>query len=721
MNLKGRIWLWLGGLTCLILTLDLTVSHKKIESELRAEMANDARVIYGFMMATRRIYQQQFIDSGLPVNSKTIGFLPAHSFSRIANDFRNWNDSGVIFNNVSDRPRNPANLADADELAAMAWFRANPSAKERLDNIVSAGKRRYMLYSAPIWIEPFCLRCHGSAADAPPGIREAYTSAFDYRIGELRGLASIKIPTEKFELRFHEIWFGQLVKSLTGYLILFIAIGLLIDRLVTRRLARMQVAAKRIATGDYSVRIERSGSEDEVCRLADAFNHMAEAVQERGSEIDRLAYHDPLTGMPNRALLMDRLGLALSVAHRRKHFDALILLNLDRFKNLNDAHGHSMGNLLLVALGERLAGLLREGDTLAHLAGDEFAILLQDLGGHRESASRHALTVAEKVHAGLRKAFQLENDEEILLTASVGITLSPEDGDDSPEEVLRRADTALHRAKDAGGNQTAFFESDMGIAARQRYTIERELRRGIPAGELRLFLQPQVDADGRLAGAEALVRWQHPERGLLPPGVFIGVAEESDLIVDLGTWVLSESCHLMARETMAGNPLRLSVNISPRQFRQRGFVPWISDLLAATGADPTHLTLEVTEGLVIDDIDAVVTKMNELVALGIHFSVDDFGTGYSSLAYLKRMPIHELKIDKSFVQDAPLDPNDAALVETILSVARHMHLQVVAEGVETTAQADFLNKLARVIHQGYLYGKPEPAETWIARWRQNRP
>jgi EAL domain-containing protein (putative c-di-GMP-specific phosphodiesterase class I) len=200
----------------------------------------------------------------------------------------------------------------------------------------------------------------------------------------------------------------------------------------------------------------------------------------------------------------------------------------------------------------------------------------------------------------------------------------------------------------------------MAADIEHRFAIEHDLRRGIPAGELRLFLQAQVDADSHLVGAEALVRWQHPERGLLPPGMFIGVAEESDLIVDLGAWVLSEACRLMARETMAGHPLRLSVNLSPRQFRQPGFVPWIRELLAATGADPTQLTLEVTEGLVIDNVDTVVAKMGELTALGIHFSVDDFGTGYSSLAYLKRMPVHELKIDKSFVQDAPLDPNDAA-------------------------------------------------------------
>ncbi len=718
----------------MILVADLGPSAiANFRAELRAETEYDARTVYGFMMATRRIYQQQFIDSGLPVNSKTIGFLPAHSFSRIAKDFANWNDNGVIFNNVSDVPRNPANQADRDELAAMAWFRANPKAAERMESVVNAKGTGYMLYTAPIWIEPFCLKCHGDADDAPPSIRENYKAAYGYQVGDLRGVVSIKMPTEKFDRRFRAIWGAQVAKSVGGYLLLFIAIGLLLDRLVTNRLGRLQAAAEKIAAGEYATRLAKT-NDDEICHLASAFNRMAEAVQTQqaalkaelaeklraAAEINRLAYYDGLTNLPNRALLMDRLGLALAVSQRQGHIDALILFNLDRFKNLNDAHGHELGDQLLIAVGGRLAGLLREGDTLARLAGDEFAILMQDIGNRREFASRRALAVAEKIHTSMRLPFIFDADKETTLTVSLGVTLSPESDNDAPQEVLRRADTALHRAKNAGGNQTAFFENDMGVAARQRFTVERELRRAIPAGDLRLYLQPQVDAGGQLVGAEALVRWQHAERGLLPPGVFIGVAEESDLIVDLGAWVLSETCVLMARETMAGNPLRLSVNISPRQFRQPGFVAWVKDLLDATGADPTHLTLEVTEGLVIDSIDAVVAKMNELTALGMHFSVDDFGTGYSSLAYLKRMPIHELKIDKSFVQDAPVDPNDAALVETILSVARHMHLQVVAEGVETLAQAEFLNTRAGslgIIHQGYLYGKPGPAEDWIARWR----
>ncbi len=837
MKLKTKIWLLLGALMSVVMAVDLTLGYKRLGVTLLAEAEYDARTVYGFMMATRRVYQQQFISSGLPVNDKTIGFLPAHSFSRISRDFANWNKNGVIFNNVSDIPRNPTNQADRFELEDMDWFRATPKATERMREIVTDKGTAYLQYTAPIRIEPFCLKCHGERAAAPPSIREKYDAAYNYKVGDLRGVASIRIPTATIDARHMKLWGARLMQSLFGYTILFLALGLILDRLVTRRLSRLQQGAQQIAAGEYDARVVENG-QDEIAGLARTFNLMAEGVQARDqalgkltqaveqspesilitdldasieyvneaftrntgysreealganprmlqsgktppetfqslwftlaqglpwqgefinqrkngseyiesavispvraadgqithylavkqditemkqaeAEIHRLANFDALTGLPNRALLMDRLTQMITTGRRLQRQDALLLLNIDRFKNINEARGHALGDALLKSLGERLRDLLREGDTLARLASDEFALLLPNLNVQPEHASRHALSVADKICTALLQPFTI-GDEEITVTTGIGITLFPETPDERPENVLRRADTALHRAKVRGGNQIAFFETDMGESAEQRFRVERELRRAIPAGELRLYFQPQVDAQGHLVGAEALLRWQHPERGLVPPGVFIPLAEETDLIVDLGTWVLSESCRLMAREDMAGHPIRLSVNLSPRHFRQKGFVPWLRDLLSATGADPTHLTLEVTEGLMIDNINDVVAKMNELTALGIHFSLDDFGTGYSSLAYIKRLPIHELKIDKSFVQDAPSDPNDAALVETILAVAQLMHLKVVAEGVETEEQAAFLNARANVIHQGYLYGRPEPAEIWMARWR----
>ncbi len=438
------------------------------------------------------------------------------------------------------------------------------------------------------------------------------------------------------------------------------------------------------------------------------------------AEINQLAYYDSLTRLPNRTLLMERLSQTLLDAENDGRRAALILINIDRFKNINDARGHALGDALLQAVSKRLAGLFDEHDTLARLASDEFAILIPEAGQPARQPDSRALAMAEQVLEILRRPIAVDN-EEISITVSLGITLFPEHTGDTAIAVLRRADTALHRAKEHGGNHYAFFETDMGKSVERRFRTERELRQAITDGQLRLFLQPQVDTRGHLVGAEALVRWQHPERGLVPPGAFIPVAEESDLILDVGGWVLSEALQFMARGDMAGHPFRLSVNLSPRQFRQAGFVPWLKDLLDSTGADPNHLTLEVTENLVIQNINEVVSRMSEISALGIRFSIDDFGTGYSSLSYLKRLPVHELKIDRSFIQDAPFDKGDAALVETILAVAEHMHLKVVAEGVETEEQAAFLNERAEVIHQGYLYGKPEPAEDWFKRWFGNAP
>lgn len=439
--------------------------------------------------------------------------------------------------------------------------------------------------------------------------------------------------------------------------------------------------------------------------------------KQAAAEINRLSNYDSVTELPNRNLLMDRLEQSLSMSLRQRSVEALILINLDRFKILNDAHGHNRGDQLLILVAARLSQLLQEGDTLARIGGDEFVLLLPTGHSSRELASQRGITVAQQVQSVLQPVFNVGTGEDIILTACLGVTLYPNYDQDSVHEVMRRADTAMHRGKDAGGNQTIFFEDDMAVSARQRFTIESELRQAIVRNELRLFLQPQVDAQGRPLSAEVLIRWQHPERGLLSPVDFIPIAEESDLIVAVGAWVLSQSCQLMAREAAAGFPLRLSVNVSPRQFRQPGFVPLLRDLIQETGAEPSHLMLEVTEGLFINNLSEVILKMDELTQLGVRFSIDDFGTGYSSLSYLKRMPIVELKIDKSFIQDITIDPNDAALVETILSVAQHLHYQVVAEGVETLDQVEFIKQRANVLFQGYYFGRPALAESWIEKWR----
>ncbi len=316
---------------------------------------------------------------------------------------------------------------------------------------------------------------------------------------------------------------------------------------------------------------------------------------------------------------------------------------------------------------------------------------------------------------GLLHETVLPDGEVFAIDLSVGIALCPDPQSPHAEDVMRLADTALHKAKAEGGARTTFFEAAMGEAVEQRFRVERELRQAIAQGDLRCHLQSQVRADGQLVGAEALVRWAHPERGLVPPAVFVPIAEMSDLVVALDRWMLAQVCQLLVRLDRQGHALRVSVNISPRHFQRSDFVESIRLQLADSGADPSRLMLEVTEGMVMGDLAEAVRKMTELSTLGLHFSMDDFGTGYSSLAYLKRLPISELKIDKSFVQDATSNPQDAALVDTILAVARQLHLQVVAEGVETPEQAAFLDARGDVVRQGYLYGRPEPTDTWLAR------
>jgi diguanylate cyclase (GGDEF)-like protein/PAS domain S-box-containing protein len=437
-------------------------------------------------------------------------------------------------------------------------------------------------------------------------------------------------------------------------------------------------------------------------------------IRDAQETVEHLAWNDPLTHLANRALFLKQLEQLLAHARREGGFAEVLLLDIDRFKNINEARGFAVGDALLKAVAERLRRMLKPGQLLARLDSDEFAILLPDLCETIETAGREALAMTERLRDTLHGSIELEG-ETVHFDVSIGIALLPESLQETAADVLRQADMAMAKAKAKGGGSTVFFETAMGEGIKERFRLEGELRSAISREQLRLYLQPQVNAAGRQVGAEALVRWQHPERGLIFPNQFIPVAEASGLIVALDLWMLSAVCRLLAELSAEDNDLRISVNVSPRHFQQADFVDDIKRLLASSGANPAHLVLEVTEGLMIADMGDVVAKMTELIALGIHFSMDDFGTGYSSLAYLKRLPIHELKIDKSFIQDAPVDPSDAALVEVILSVAQHLHLRVVAEGVETQAQADFLNARGHIIHQGNLYGKPESAELWRAR------
>ncbi|MRV72875.1 EAL domain-containing protein [Duganella sp. FT92W] len=423
-------------------------------------------------------------------------------------------------------------------------------------------------------------------------------------------------------------------------------------------------------------------------------------------DIHRLAYFDVLTGLPNRRLLMDRIDKLLASSERDHTFSAVMFIDLDNFKTINDARGHAIGDALLKNTATRLAQLIRKADTVARIGGDEFVVLLAHLGAAHSAAAHAALAVAEKIRQAIAQDFTIEG-QTYSSSASIGVTLLPKGGE-SAQDLLREADIAMYRAKADGRNGIAFFESGMQAEVEQRLDMERELAAAIDNQQLALYAQQQVDSEGRPVGAELLMRWQRADGSWVPPSLFIPLAEGTGQILQLGAWALRQACLYVVELANAGHSLPLSVNVSPSQFRHADFVDQVRAVLEETGAPATQLIFEVTEGLLVEKWEETVERMHALAALGIRFSIDDFGTGYSSLVYLKRMPLYELKIDRSFIMDTPADASGTAIVQTILAMAHHLGLRVVAEGVETAAQANFLIDSNCHSMQGYLYARPAP-------------
>jgi diguanylate cyclase (GGDEF)-like protein/PAS domain S-box-containing protein len=434
------------------------------------------------------------------------------------------------------------------------------------------------------------------------------------------------------------------------------------------------------------------------------------------SEIHHLAFYDPLTDLPNRRLLLNRLDKAGQAARRSGHYGALLFIDLDHFKTLNDTLGHDVGDSLLVEVAGRLRGCISEGDTAARQGGDEFAVMLEELGSEAAAAAVQAETVAEHIRSELTRPFRLADGSEHFGSASIGISLffGQEDG---VEALVKQADIALYRAKDAGRNMVRFFDNAMQTALHERAALESGLRSALVRNEFVLFVQPQVDCSGRLRGAECLIRWQPAGRPAVMPGDFVPLAEASGLIVPIGLWVLDEACAQLRRwaDHAPSRDLYLAVNVSACQFRQADFVAQVTAALQRHGANPARLKIELTESLLLDNVDQVVGKMQALQALGVCFSLDDFGTGYASLAYLKRFPFEQLKIDRSFIRDIASDPDDAAIVSAIIAMGNALRLNVVAEGVETEEQRAYLIEHGCRCFQGYLFGRPMPFADFDAR------
>ncbi|AUN95835.1 putative bifunctional diguanylate cyclase/phosphodiesterase [Pseudazoarcus pumilus] len=424
------------------------------------------------------------------------------------------------------------------------------------------------------------------------------------------------------------------------------------------------------------------------------------------AQIHQLAFYDVLTGLPNRRLLVDRLGQTLAGFRRKHDCAALIFIDLDNFKTLNDSAGHDKGDELLKQTAQRLARCVRGGDTVARIGGDEFVVLVEELSADAAEAANQAEVIAEKVQRALNTAFTLDGVEHYS-SGSIGVTLI--DGDSTSIDVLlKQADLAMYEAKSAGNNSIRFFDPLMQVAVEERARLENELRRAMRNRELIPYFQMQVDADRRPVGAEILLRWQHPDLGLVSPATFIPLAEETGLIVPIGFDVFEAACLCLTRwgKHAATASLTLSVNVSVGQFRNDTLIERFAEILARTGANPARLKLEITESVLADDIAGVARKLDELKALGLHLSLDDFGTGFSSLSYLKNLPLDQIKIDQSFVRGILDAPKDAAIAQSVIALASAIGLEVVAEGVETESQRTALHDIGCRLFQGYLFGRP---------------
>jgi diguanylate cyclase (GGDEF)-like protein/PAS domain S-box-containing protein len=432
-------------------------------------------------------------------------------------------------------------------------------------------------------------------------------------------------------------------------------------------------------------------------------------------KIKQLAFYDTMTGLPNRQLLTDRLQQCLVASVRNQQSGAVLFIDLDNFKSLNDTHGHDVGDMLLLEVARRIVNCVRASDTVSRLGGDEFVVIVDKLDENADEATLQVKNVCEKILRSFQEPFYL-NGYTHHTTPSIGVTLFGKDANTTIDELLRRADLAMYKAKDSGRNAYRFFDPEMEAFLHERVALEGDLHNGILQQQFVLYFQPQLNVARQIVGAEALIRWHHPQRGLVMPGEFIQLAEDSGLILPIGEWVLASACRQLVlwAQHLATKHLTLSVNVSPRQYQQSNFVAQIMHLIKATGIDPAKLKLELTESMLVDNVEDIIVKMNALSAIGVGFSLDDFGTGYSSLSYLKQLPLGQLKIDQSFVRDISRTDRDTSIVNTIINLGQNLGLEVLAEGVETEAQLAFLMDHGCQLFQGYLFSKPVPVKQFEA-------
>ncbi len=850
LNLSKRLF-WIIAF-CVFVSNTFVVVYLYHQAENLAQIRaySKAKTLQEYFLSMRYVYHQQFLESGIDLNDSTVGFLPAHASSHISEEFLKRSNQGISIHNVSDRPRNPVNQADALEKKSIEYFNQNPDKNESIE-LIKEGNKEFFFFASPLRIQAYCLVCHGEKHEVLPYIAQRYENAYGYKLGEVRGLTSIKMPKN---LLFDEVitfFWKEVSFSFTVMLFLlmmmYIAIKELTKRDVeqkkelealvlerTKNLAQKSIELenayahqkhlysvlrtvadsnqilittqsldellyetarclfandsfahvkialwqngilevkescgfdeehdvnsleeKVFAEGGYLSITPQSENLPQSCRdtmeryhvkeayitvlKSDKFAHSALGIlsvcttmrdgfspEERSmieelagdigfainsfmqkESIVRLSYYDSLTNLANKSLLIEQIKLCIHANRRSKTYGALLFMDLDNFKSINDLKGHATGDQLLILMSQRLLNFTQDNNSIARFGGDEFALLLPSLDTVLEDAAKKAEEIAMQILVATKEPFMIDNHP-FYVTVSIGIGIF--DGDEDVAILLSHADSAMYTAKTDGRNTIRFFDPYIQKVMEEKSLMLQQLRDAIDSKQFLLYYQPQVDHNSYIIGVEALIRLAKPNGELIPPMQFIPLCEESGLIVSLGQWVLKEAMTQVKHweGDAQKSHWRVSINVSTKQFEREDFVKSIEEALTTSEINPALIRLELTESLLIGDSIKALEKINALKALGISLSVDDFGTGYSSLQYLKCLNVDELKIDQSFIRDFMVNRSDALIVETIISIGKNFNMEVIAEGVETKEQFEKLKAMGCQNFQGYFFGKPAP-------------
>ena len=646
-----------------------------IQDTQKLIVLNESQSLSEFISAFRQTYQDVFLRNHIDVNEKTINLLPVKTTTEISNRFSSSLQGDIVIRTVSEHPRNADNMANNFELEMIQYFTKNP---EETDKFIQ--KEDAFYYTKPLLIKQSCLKCHGKREDAIPSIRDKYEGAYDYKLGDIRGLLNIKIKEHEFFAAMYSDFTETLIVTIFLYIIFLIIIYSLIQKMRAKEEQYTQQLETDIATKTYEIKKQKDILYDQ-------------------------AHHDALTGLPNRVLFNDRLEHGIEQAKRHKTEIALFFIDLDHFKQINDSLGHPIGDRVLVVVTERLKARIRKEDTLARLGGDEFTIIIEGMEELQDVSH-----LAQKILEVLTQPIHIEGHT-LYISCSIGISFYPQDGIDA-NNLIKYADAAMYKAKEEGRNNFQFYSSKLTELALERVVMETNLRQALKKNEFILYYQSQVDANsGKLTGLEALIRWQHPTLGLVSPMKFITLAEEIGLIVEIDRWVMKTAMKQMTKWYQKGlEPGVLAINLSMRELRSDDFIQVLQESMGDIGFKPEWLELEITEGQVMINPEEAIIKLTHISHMGIKIVIDDFGTGYSSLAYLKRLPVDKLKIDQSFVKDVPDDKEDVAIVKAIIALAKSLGLELIAEGVETDAQKEFLVEGGCENLQGYYFCEPMSAD-----------